>query len=88
MAAVVAPMGFFIYAWTGRASITPVVSTNLRTVQPSDGSRGITSCFQAPIVGLTMFSTATFILYVASWSYLADAYSIYAASALAAQSWL
>lgn len=35
-----------------------------------------------------MFSTATFILYVASWSYLADAYSIYAASALAAQSWL
>lgn len=61
-----APIGFFIYAWTGRAGISPV----------------------APIIGLLIFLTATYAIYLAVFSYIADCYARYSSSGLAAQSWL
>ncbi|EPQ30522.1 uncharacterized protein PFL1_02048 [Pseudozyma flocculosa PF-1] len=42
----------------------------------------------APIVGLTIFATALFPIYLAVFSYLGDVYERYASSALAAQSFL
>lgn len=63
---VLTPVGFFIFAWTGRAGITPV----------------------APIIGLIVFCAATFWIYLAVFTYIAECYEIYASSGLAAQSWL
>lgn len=63
---VIAPIGFFIFAWTGRADIHPA----------------------APIFGLVLFSGASFWIYLAVFTYIAECYEIYASSGLAAQSWL
>jgi MFS family permease len=63
---ILTPIGMFIFAWTGRAGITPV----------------------APIIGLVVFSTGTFWIYLAVFTYIAECYEIYASSGLAAQSWL
>lgn len=64
--AILAPIGLFIFAWTGRPSVHPAVS----------------------IIGLVIFNTALFPVYLAVFSYLADVYERYASSALAAQSFL
>ncbi|UZJ54037.1 hypothetical protein CBS101457_003357 [Exobasidium rhododendri] len=63
---VLTPIGFFIFAWTGRAGTTPV----------------------APIIGLVVFCAATFWIYLAVFTYIAEVYEMYASSGLAAQSWL
>ncbi|KIJ55485.1 hypothetical protein M422DRAFT_24059 [Sphaerobolus stellatus SS14] len=65
VAAVLYPVGCFIYAWTALPSI---------------------SSWVGPMVGIFVFTTALFIIYLAVFSYLADSYSIYASSALAGQS--
>ncbi|KAF8517912.1 MFS general substrate transporter [Hysterangium stoloniferum] len=64
-AAVLFPIGCFIYAWTAQPSIRSWVG---------------------PMFGIFIFITALFSMYLAVFSYLADAYGIYASSALAGQS--
>lgn len=63
---IIAPIGFFIFAWTGRPDIHPA----------------------APIFGLVLFAGASFWIYLAVFTYIAECYEIYASSGLAAQSWL
>ncbi|GJJ11462.1 hypothetical protein Clacol_005695 [Clathrus columnatus] len=65
LAAIVLPIGCFIYAWTAIPSVHAWI---------------------APMCGLLVFMTAVFTIYLASFTYLADCYNIYASSALAAQS--
>ncbi|KAF8517911.1 MFS polyamine transporter [Hysterangium stoloniferum] len=64
-AAILFPIGCFIYAWTAQPSIRSWVG---------------------PMFGIFIFITALFSMYLAVFSYLADAYGIYASSALAGQS--
>jgi MFS family permease len=64
VAAVLFPVGCFIYAWTSYADVS----------------------IAGPIVGITTLMAAIYIIYLAVFNYLADAYLIYASSALAGQS--
>ncbi|KAK6980904.1 MFS general substrate transporter [Favolaschia claudopus] len=63
-AALLFPIGMFIYAWGSNPSVPWIV----------------------PIIGITLFMWATFIMYLAVFTYLADCYGTYASSALAGQS--
>ncbi|KAK7060038.1 MFS general substrate transporter [Favolaschia claudopus] len=63
-AALLFPIGMFIYAWGSNPSVPWIV----------------------PIIGVTLFMWATFIMYLAVFTYLADCYGTYASSALAGQS--
>lgn len=64
---VLTPIGFFIFAWTGRAGITPVVSAASDGVQNWLGQSGVLTIpsAQAPIIGLTIFAAGTFWIYLA-----------------------
>jgi MFS family permease len=63
-AAILFPIGCFIYAWTSYPDVS----------------------IAGPIVGITALMTAVYTIYLAVFNYLADAYLVYASSALAAQS--
>ncbi|GJJ11461.1 hypothetical protein Clacol_005694 [Clathrus columnatus] len=65
VAAVLFPVGCFIYAWTALHSVHAWIG---------------------PMCGIFTFFVALFIMYLASFTYLADSYGIYASSALAGQS--
>lgn len=65
VAAVLFPVGCFIYAWTALHSVHAWIG---------------------PMCGIFAFFVALFIMYLASFTYLADSYGIYASSALAGQS--
>ncbi|KAH7924150.1 MFS general substrate transporter [Leucogyrophana mollusca] len=64
VAALLLPIGMFIYSWTA--------SPNVHWI--------------APMVGLTVFMSGAFIIYMVVFLYLADCYGPYASSALAGQS--
>ncbi|PWN37832.1 MFS general substrate transporter [Meira miltonrushii] len=63
-AAILFPIGCFIYAWTSYPDVS----------------------IAGPVVGITALMTAVYTIYLAVFNYLADAYLVYASSALAAQS--
>jgi len=64
VAALLFPIGMFIYAWTA-SSNTPWI---------------------VPVIGLTIFMTGAFVVYLVVFLYLADCYGTWASSALAGQS--
>ncbi|KAF9461093.1 major facilitator superfamily domain-containing protein [Collybia nuda] len=64
IAAILFPVGMFIYAWTSRSDLPWI----------------------APIIGITTYMWATYAIYVAVFTYIADCYGPYASSALAGQS--
>ncbi|KAH7924304.1 MFS general substrate transporter [Leucogyrophana mollusca] len=64
VAALLLPIGMFIYAWTASPNIPWIV----------------------PLIGLTIFMSGAFVIYLVVFLYLADCYGSYASSALAGQS--
>ncbi|KAG1746773.1 MFS general substrate transporter [Suillus paluster] len=64
VAAILLPIGMFIYAWTARPEVHWI----------------------APAIGLTVFMSGAFVIYMVVFLYLADCYGTYASSAIAGQS--
>ncbi|KAG2743990.1 MFS general substrate transporter [Suillus brevipes Sb2] len=64
VAALLVPIGIFIYAWTARPEVHWI----------------------APAIGLTIFMSGGFVIYMVVFLYLADCYGTYASSAIAGQS--
>lgn len=83
VAGIALPAGCFIYAWTSE-SLPSLDSEEHFELTPRTAFSFIT--YVAPCIGIVIIMAAVFTIYLACYNYMADGYSLYASSAIAAQS--